>query len=74
MMQRMPAQMECLDDTDFMEMHPAMPSAQGLCAGKERQSVGMAYVPMQQWRTPYNMREGFDKGTIFPDLYKPFQR
>lgn len=31
-------------------------------------SVAMAYVPMQQWNTTYTPEEGFEKGTIFPEL------
>ena len=33
---------------------------------------GMAYVPYQQWDTTFSAEEGFPKGTIFPQLYKPF--
>lgn len=32
----------------------------------------MAYVPMQFWRQVYDLETGLQKGTIFPDLYKPF--
>lgn len=32
----------------------------------------MAYVPFQQWETPYEATRGFGKGTIFPVLDKPF--
>ena len=35
--------------------------------------IAMAYVPWQQWQKLYSMEEGFCKGTIFPDLYLPFQ-
>ena len=34
--------------------------------------IGMAYVPYQQWDTTFSAEEGFPKGTIFPQLYKPF--
>lgn len=32
----------------------------------------MAYVPFQQWETTYTEEEGFQYGTIFPQLHKPF--
>lgn len=38
-----------------------------------RQRVGMAYVPMQNWKEVYDREEGFLNGTIFPDLNKPFK-
>lgn len=34
--------------------------------------VGMGYVPMQGWETPYPMEHGFMRGTIFPSLDYPF--
>lgn len=34
--------------------------------------VGMAYVPWQEWQTPYDAEEAFPIGTIFPDLNLPF--
>ena len=34
--------------------------------------LAMAYVPMQTWEEPYDMEEGFCRGTIFPSLYYPF--
>ncbi|MDR0943451.1 MAG: spore coat associated protein CotJA [Ruminococcus sp.] len=30
--------------------------------------VGMCYVPMQKWETPYKENIGFEAGTIFPSL------
>ena len=35
-------------------------------------SLGMAYVPRQRWRCTFRREEGFCRGTIFPELYKPF--
>lgn len=37
-----------------------------------RFTVGMTYVPMQEWTTPMRIEDGFMKGTIFCDLNKPF--
>ena len=34
--------------------------------------VAMAYVPMQESPEMYAPSAGFDNGTMFPDLYKPF--
>lgn len=35
-------------------------------------SLGMAYVPWQQWRDLYDPVLGFERGTIFSELDKPF--
>ena len=32
----------------------------------------MAYVPFQQYKNIYKNEEGFLRGTIFPELDKPF--
>lgn len=32
----------------------------------------MAYVPYQQWETPYDAEVGLSRGTVFPSLDKPF--
>ncbi len=34
---------------------------------------GMAYVPYQQWETPYDMDTAFPIGTIFPALDYPLR-
>ena len=34
--------------------------------------LAMAYVPKQVWETPYEVTEGTHRGTLFPELYKPF--
>ncbi len=34
--------------------------------------VAMSYIPFQTWETPYETLRGYDKGTIFPELDKPF--
>ena len=34
--------------------------------------VAMAYVPYQNLNTVYAPEKGFDMGTIFPELDKPF--
>lgn len=35
-------------------------------------TVAMAYVPFQQWGEIYESSKGLERGTIFPDLDKPF--
>lgn len=34
--------------------------------------VAMAYVPWQEWNHVYEIEKGFEIGTIFPELNKPF--
>lgn len=34
--------------------------------------LAMAYIPFQQWGETYEASVGFKKGTIFPDIDKPF--
>ncbi len=39
----------------------------------EGMPVAMAYVPWQQWQNIYEICRGFERGTIFEDLDKPFR-
>ena len=55
----------CYDDVDFMELKPKHRQQQ-------MQTPGMAYVPMQVWKKPYEKEIGFQRGTIFHALDKPF--
>ena len=34
--------------------------------------LAMAYVPSQKYHTTFSLAEGFSRGTIFPELCKPF--
>lgn len=34
--------------------------------------IGMAYVPFQQWETPYDDVVALSRGTMFPSLDLPF--
>ncbi len=36
--------------------------------------LAMAYVPWQQWKTPYDPAKGLSRGTIFEDLDLPFEK
>ncbi|MDD2268209.1 MAG: spore coat associated protein CotJA [Eubacteriales bacterium] len=36
-------------------------------------SLAMAYVPFQMWSDDlYDLEQGLERGTIFPELFKPF--
>lgn len=41
-------------------------------AGSPSFPAGMGYVPMQPWGQTYPISQGFNNGTIFPDLNYPF--
>lgn len=34
--------------------------------------LARAYVPFQTYMTRFDLFEGLDKGTIFPELYRPY--
>lgn len=58
---------------------PAAGQSQSGCGGRMpmgyelgRFPVGMGYVPMQNWETPYPMGQALMRGTIFPSLDYPF--
>ena len=34
--------------------------------------ITMAYVPLQFYQKEYDIDEGFENGTVFPELNKPF--
>lgn len=64
---------------------PGMTMPQGGCQGSVRCPgsvigniegcpVGIGYVPWQQWKQPYNMELGLERGTIFPELDLPFEK
>lgn len=33
--------------------------------------IAMAYVPWQRWGDTYSAEEALNRGTLFPELYKP---
>lgn len=35
-------------------------------------SFAMAYVPLQSWEKTYDPAVAIDRGTVFPELDKPF--
>ena len=66
--------MNCNQNSGYPPRRPVpMPNLNPImAAGFERYPVGMGYVPMQNWETPYPMGQGFCRGTIFPSLDYPF--
>lgn len=46
------------------------PMAEGLLP--KELSYAMAYIPFQQWETPYETDVALSRGTVFPCLDKPF--
>lgn len=53
-------------------LNQAIPNA-GANQGMQPMALAMAYVPWQRWTETYPLDEGLQKGTIFPDLYLPFE-
>lgn len=56
-------------------MDRRMPRTPGSCMPScdiDQFPVGMAYVPIQQYYTTFELCQGFHEGTIFPELAKPF--
>ena len=45
---------------------------QGIYVHADQLPLTMAYVPMQRFGTTFPLCKGFQLGTIFPDLCKPF--
>ena len=38
----------------------------------DKYPIAMAYVPWQHFKMCENLEEGYQNGTIFPELIKPF--
>lgn len=38
----------------------------------DHMAPGMSYVPWQKWEEIYDMKKGFERGTIFCQLDKPY--
>ena len=56
-------------------MQPEMPMNSGSMNSSrdiDQFPVAMAYVPWQRWQQVYPVEEAMSRGTIFPDLDKPF--
>ncbi len=56
-------------------VRPEMPTNSGSMNSScdiDQFPVGMAYVPWQRWQQVYPVEKAMNRGTIFPDLDKPF--
>ena len=56
-------------------MQPEMPVNSGTMNSScniDQFPVAMAYVPWQHWQQVYPVDKAINRGTIFPDLDKPF--
>ena len=42
------------------------------CGKNENWALAMAYVPWQEWGALYDEEQALCRGTLFPDLDKPF--
>lgn len=73
-----PTQASPYETHPFMQMGPMMMTGDRSCpengagALEQQYSLAMAYVPWQQWNTPYPMGQGLEQGTIFQELDLPF--
>lgn len=70
------------DFTDYLqeligEKEAPMPYAQNKAVTGQDElrdlPVAMAYVPFQKYEKSYDTNEALCKGTLFPELYKPFK-
>ena len=53
-------------------MPPEMMRGTVPCENIDQFPVAMAYVPWQRWQQVYPVERAIGRGTIFPDLDKPF--
>ena len=51
---------------------PSMPCASPMMPKETQYTLAMAYVPVQTFDSIFPPMEGLCKGTIFPELVKPF--
>lgn len=61
-----PKPMQMVEPRRPMESRPEMDNRQPM-------QLAMAYVPWQRWNQVYSLEEGLHHGTIFPDLFFPFE-
>ncbi|HEX2938090.1 MAG TPA: spore coat associated protein CotJA [Ruminiclostridium sp.] len=62
-MNRAETQMNRMEDESCAPNRPPLPAVT---------VVAMAYIPFQQFNTVYAPEKGYEMGTIFPELDKPF--
>lgn len=51
---------------------PMRPPSRDMSMFPQQVSLAMAYIPFQRWENLYTPEIGFDRGTLFADLDKPF--
>lgn len=52
---------------------PASPCCPNKQDAINNMPLAMAYIPWQTWQCLYDARKGFQRGTIFEELDKPFR-
>lgn len=62
------------DKVNIINMTPGIQDKMDACKSQmpSQLALAMAYVPVQCWETPYDVVTGFERGTLFPGLDKPF--
>lgn len=61
--------MRTMDDCDKMKKED---DCNKMKEHVDHMNPGMSYVPWQKWEEIYDMEKGFEKGTIFCQLDKPY--
>lgn len=51
---------------------PAPETQPGYCPGMPSMELARAYVPWQVYGRTYTPAEALEKGTLFPELYRPY--
>lgn len=69
---RMPCEFRRTVINEEPETFPKVRQNKELSPFPEKTPIGMAYVPYQQWGEVYAVGDGFDRGTMFPELDYPF--
>ena len=60
-------ELSCRGDGDYSDRH-----AQRKSWGLEEYPLASVFAPLQQWRSIYDLDNGFGRGTIFKELDLPF--
>lgn len=74
--QTMPTQTSCPQSERSSCSQPERPACHDHSCEHDMLSempLAMAYVPWQKWRRLYEAEKGFQQGTIFEELDKPFR-
>lgn len=60
-----------MDNTFYGAMSAMNPGSSPM-QDNSREVVAMAYIPVQKLETVYEADQGYDRGTLFPQLDKPW--